>query len=415
MADSPAPPDDERKHVNITAYITWITIVLVVLGVGYAYIGWRVIIPAKLTMPWKLYAWAALGVLFLLPVGSTFLMRYAERLTEPLSWAAYVGLGFLSLVFTLLLVRDLLGLGSLGVEKLLTLLRGGSTPLPNPSRREFLLQMTNLGVLGLAGLSTAYGIYEARRKPGIVRLTIPLKDLPEAFEGFRIVQITDIHAGLTVKRDWIETIVREVQQLKPDLIAFTGDLADGSVPHLRDDVAPFGDLEAPYGKFFVTGNHEYYSGVEPWVEEVRRLGYDVLNNEHRQIHRNGASFVLAGVTDYSGGQFLPSHRSDPVAAVQRAPADSTKILLAHQPRTLYETKTAEFDLILSGHTHGGQFFPWNLVATIGQPFIKGLHNQNGTWIYVSKGTGYWGPPLRLGARSEITLVTLTSKADALVD
>jgi predicted MPP superfamily phosphohydrolase len=400
--------DDGKRHVSISAYITWITIVLVVLGIGFAYIGWRVIIPAKLMMPWKLHAWLALALMFLLPFSSMFLLRYDERLVDPLSWLVYVGLGFLSFVFTLLVLRDVVWLGSSGIEKLIAQFHS-SPPPADPARREFLLQATNLGVLGVAGAFTAYGIYEARRKPGIVNITVPLPNLPADFEGFRIVQITDIHAGLTVKREWIETIAREVQELKPDLIAFTGDLADGSVPHLRDDVAPLGELHAPHGKFFVTGNHEYYSGVEPWVEEARRLGYDVLNNEHRLVRRNGASFVLAGVTDYSGGQFLASHTSDPTAAIRNAPTDSVKILLAHQPRTLHEAEGLGFDLLLSGHTHGGQFFPWNLVATIGQPFIKGLHKVNDTWLYVSKGTGYWGPPVRLGARSEITVVTLAGK------
>lgn len=394
--------------MSITAYITWIALVLVVLGIGYAYIGWRVIIPAKLVMPWKLYAWLALGLMLLLPFGSMFLMRFDERLIDPLSWVIYVGLGFLSIVFTMVLARDIIWLGALGAGKLINLFQTSAAPSES-SRREFLLQATNLGMLGLAGAFTAYGIFEARRKPGLVNITVPVRNLPAEFEGFKIVQITDIHAGLTVKRDWIETLVKQIQDLKPDLIAFTGDLADGTVSHLRDDVAPFAELHAPYGKFFVTGNHEYYSGVEQWVEEARRLGYDVLNNEHRLVRKNDSSFVLAGVTDYSGGQFLAGHKSDPAAAVRNAPSDFVKILLAHQPRTLYAAESLGFDLILSGHTHGGQFFPWNIVATIGQPFIKGLHKVNGTWLYVSKGTGYWGPPVRLGARSEITVVTLTGQ------
>lgn len=398
--------------MNVTAYITWITIVLVVLGIGYAYVGWRMVIPAKLAMPWKLYAWLGLALMFLLPFGSSFLMRVNEKLTDPLAWISYIGLGFLSFVFTLLVARDILWFASLGLEKGYILVQKlfSDTTVPHlidASRREFLLQVTNLGVLGAAGILTAYGVYEARRKPGVVNINVPIQGLPKDFDGFKIVQITDIHAGLTVKRDWIETIVNEVQALKPDLIAFTGDLADGSVPHLRDDVAPFGELQAPHGKFFITGNHEYYSGAEQWVQEAQRLGYDVLMNEHRLVRRNGTALLLAGVTDYSGGQFLPNHKSDPRAAIGNAPSDTVKILLAHQPRTLYEAEPLGFDLIISGHTHGGQFFPWNLVATIGQPFIKGLHKHNGTWIYVSKGTGYWGPPVRLGARSEITVITLT--------
>lgn len=403
--------------VNVTMYLTWITIVFAVLSVGYVYIGWRLIVPAKLESGWKILAWSGLAALFILPIASSFLMRHNEKITDPLSWIAYVSLGFLSFVFTLLLIRDSIWVSSSLAGKAYTLFQHlfNKTPVStiDTARREFLLQTTNIGIIGAAAVLTAYGIYEARRRPGIVNITVPIKNLPKDFDGFKIVQITDIHAGLTVKRDWIETIVKEVHEVRPDLIAFTGDLVDGSVPHLQGEVAPFGELQAPYGKFFVTGNHEYYSGVEPWVNEAQRLGYDVLINEHRLIQRNGSSFVLAGVTDYTGGQFLASHKSDPQASINNAPSDAVKILLAHQPRTLYQAESLGFDLMISGHTHGGQFFPWNLVATIGQPYIKGLHKHNGTWVYVSKGTGYWGPPVRLGARSEITVITLSATNKSL--
>ena len=402
---------DDAKRMNVTTYLVWISIVVGALAIGCGYVGWRLIVTSNLAMPWRLYAWLALVLMFVLPFGSSLLMGYAEKLTDPLSWISYVGLGFLSLVLTLLIARDLLWLlwygGEQGFILAQRLFTDTAAEPSDPSRRQFLLQATNVAVLAVAGVLTGYGVYEARRKPGIVNLTIPIDRLPKEFAGFRIAQITDIHAGLTVKRDWIETIVGEVTRLKPDLIAFTGDLADGTVPHLREDVAPLGDLQAPYGKFFVTGNHEYYSGAEQWVEEARRLGYDVLNNEHRLIQRNGESIVLAGVTDFSGGQFIPSHKSDPKAALNTAPTDTARILLAHQPRTLYEAEPLGFDLMISGHTHGGQFFPWNLVATIGQPYISGLHKHDTTWVYVSRGTGYWGPPVRLGARSEITVFTLT--------
>jgi hypothetical protein len=393
-------------------YLAWITIVMAVLGVGYAYIGWRMIASTRLAAPWKRCAWLGLALVFVLPFGSSFMMRHYERLTDTFSWTAYVILGFLSFVLTLLVGRDLLWIVALGMGKgyLLSKKRFPESPAApaDPSRRAFLFQMSNAGVLAFAGILTAYGNHEARRRPGIVNLTVPIPGLPEEFSGFRIVQITDIHAGLTVKRDWIETIVREVRALQPDLIAFTGDLADGTVAHLRDDVAPFGELQAPHGKFFVTGNHEYYSGAEAWVEESRRLGYDVLLNEHRLVHRGGGSLALAGVTDFTGGRFLPHHRSDPKAAIENAPPDAVKILLAHQPRTLYEAESLGFHMMISGHTHGGQFFPWNLVAAVGQPYLSGLHRHKGTWVYVSRGTGYWGPPVRLGARSEITVFTLAS-------
>lgn len=381
-------------------------IVLSVYGIGISYLGWRLISPFKLQSPYKLLAWIGLILMFMIPFSTFILVRFAEKASDALSWIGYVSLGIISFIFVGVFLRDILYLFGFSVQKIYTLI-SSSPELIDASKREFLVQSTNLAVLGIAGTLTAYGMYEARRKPSIINLDIPIANLPYDFDGFKIVQITDIHAGLTIKRDWIETVAGEVKNLSPDLIAFTGDLADGSVPHLKHDVAPLGELTAPYGKFFVTGNHEYYSGAEQWVNHAREMGYDVLMNEHRTISKNGSSFVLAGVTDYSGGGFYPSHKSDPKKALEGAPIDSTKILMAHQPRSLYQTDGLDLDLVLMGHTHGGQFFPWNLIATIGQPFIKGLNKWGEkTWAYVSKGTGYWGPPVRVGARSEITVLTL---------
>jgi predicted MPP superfamily phosphohydrolase len=392
----------------LMSWIIWISILLTFTLGGYAYINSRLITPMNWPAQWKTAASIGLALMFLIPVLTMFLLRYIEGFSHRIAWITYGALGFLSFIFTLLVVRDLGLLGGRGINWLLSLFSMRGIQTLDASRREFLFQTTNLGIIGAASLLTAYGIYQARRRPGIVNLTIPIKNLPGVFEGFRIAQITDIHAGLTVKRDWIEAVAGQVQELKPDLIAFTGDLADGSVAHLRDHVAPLAELNAPHGKFFVTGNHEYYVGVDPWVAEVSRMGYRVLNNEHAVVTINGSSIVLAGVTDYSGGDFSPLHKSDPQKAVGGAPSDTVKILMAHQPRTLYAAEPLGFDFVFTGHTHGGQFFPWNLLATLGQPYIKGLHRHHGTWVYVSMGTGYWGPPVRLGTRSEITIFTLTA-------
>lgn len=387
-------------------FFIWIGIMVTTLGIGFLYMGWRLVIPFHLPSPYKQLAWAGLALMYFIPLSSFFLLRFAEKWSDALSWVAYISLGLLSFIFVALVLRDVVWLVGLGAQKVFVWM-SSSPEIIDASKREFLLQTTNLGIIGVAGTLTAYGVYEARKKPGIVAVDIPIASLPAAFDGFTIVQISDIHAGLTIKRDWIETVVDEVNSIGPDMIAFTGDMVDGSVPHLRHDVAPLGDLKAPQGKFFVTGNHEYYSGAEQWVEHARVLGYDVLMNEHRIVTRGNASIVVAGVTDYSGGGFHPSHRSDPQKSLSGAPAEMTKILLAHQPRSLYQTEGLDIDLVLMGHTHGGQFFPWNLVATIGQPFIKGLNKWGEkTWAYVSKGTGYWGPPVRVGARSEITVLTL---------
>ena len=389
-----------------TMYLVWMGIILTVYGIGISYMGWRLIAPFQLQAPYKQLAWGGLILMFMIPFSTFIFMRFAEQISDSLSWIGYLSLGFLSFVFVSLFFRDIVWMFGIGGQKIFSLFSSAPETV-DAAKREFLLQTTNLGILGIASSLTAYGVYEARKKPGIVNIDIPIAKLPQEFDGFRIVQISDIHAGLTIKRDFIETIAEEVKKLFPDLIAFTGDMADGSVPHLKYDLEPLANVYAPHGKFFVTGNHEYYSGVEQWVVHAREMGYDVLMNEHRMVTKNGASFVLGGVTDYGGGGFSPAHKSDPVKAFAGAPKGTTRVLLAHQPRSLFHITDLDVDLVLMGHTHGGQFFPWNLVATIGQPFIKGL-NKFGetTWAYVSKGTGYWGPPIRVGARSEITVLTL---------
>lgn len=385
--------------------IAFIIFPILVLSLAFFYLGRRFITHGMTDGRLKKIAWWGLLAFFVSVLASVMLGRVYEQWSGGLSWFAYVLLGLLSFVFTCLLIRDIIWLVGWGMRRL----RGRPQAGVDTARRAQLLQFTNLGILGVSSGLTGYGIYEARRRPGIVEITVPIARLPESFQGFRIIQISDLHAGLTIAREWIEGVVEEIAALRPDLIAFTGDLVDGSVPYLRDAVAPMARLQAPHGKFFVTGNHEYYSGAEEWVAEVRRLGYDVLINEHRVIERGGASIVLAGVTDHTGGQFLPHHESDPRKAVEGAPSDSATILLAHQPRTIRKTGGLGIDLVLSGHTHGGQFFPWNLVTTLDQPYLAGLHNHNGTLIYVSRGTGYWGPPVRLAARSEITVITLVAK------
>ncbi|HUL45271.1 MAG TPA: metallophosphoesterase [Bacteroidota bacterium] len=385
--------------------IPWILIVISFVSLGVTYIGRRLIRTSGLPRPWRVVAWTVLILLFVLPIVSVAFIRRNGASSLVLSWVTYVGLGFLSSVFFLLLARDTVWFLARFGRKVLALVARRQTE-PDPARRQFLLQSTNLGILGAAALATSYGIYEARKTPGLVSLDIPIPRLPEAFDGFRIVQICDIHAGLTVDRDWVEKVVEEVQKQSGDLIAFVGDMVDGSVPALESTVAPLADLRAPYGKFFTTGNHEYYSGAEQWIKHAAVLGFDVLMNEHRKIEKNGSTIILAGVTDYTAGQFFKDQASDPHKAVEQTANDDVRILMAHQPRSLYQFGDLKIDFTMNGHTHGGQFIPWNLFATIGQPFIKGLHRWNEGLVYVSKGTGYWGPPVRLGARSEVTVFTL---------
>ncbi|MEX3824365.1 metallophosphoesterase, partial [Paraburkholderia sp. BR14262] len=216
-----------------------------------------------------------------------------------------------------------------------------------------------------------------------------------------------IHVGPTIKHGYVDAIVRAVNPRDADVGAITGDVVDGSVAHLAAHTAPLGKLNAHHGVYLVTGNHEYYSGADAWIAEFRRIGLTVLMNQHVVIEHGGARLVLAGVTDYTGGQFDPAHRSDPAEALRGAPADvNTRVLLAHQPRTAHAAVDAGFTLQLSGHTHGGQIFPWNFLVRLQQPFTAGLEKLGSLWVYTSRGTGYWGPPKRLGAPSEITRVRL---------
>lgn len=266
----------------------------------------------------------------------------------------------------------------------------------------------------LAGLVTVIGFINARRVASVVDVEVPIDDLPDALHGFTIAQISDIHVGPTIKRGYLDAIVNVVNGLDADLVAITGDLVDGSVKRLAQHTAPLARLAGRHGAYFVTGNHEYYSNAREWIAEVRRLGLTVLMNEHVVLTHQGAALLLAGVTDYNAHHFDESHRSDPFAALAGAPGHvAVKVLLAHQPRSAAAAADAGFDLQLSGHTHGGQFFPWNLFVPLQQPYTAGLNRLRELWVYTSRGTGYWGPPKRLGAPSEITRLRLVPSAKNL--
>lgn len=382
-----------------------------IYALAYGYVGWRLISPSGLNAFVQTLAWAGILIFVILPPFTFASSRRRERPAwrPVLVWLTYLSMGGLNFLFFLLLFRDVIWLVFAGVQKAFALVNGSpslaATILHGNRAAEF-LQTTNLVVLGLAGLLLGYGVYQARRKPRVVDVAIPLQHLPEELHGFRIVQLSDLHVGETIKRKFVESVVAQVQQLAPDMIAFTGDLADGLVPNLRDEVAPLANLSARYGKFYITGNHEYYSGAEPWLAEVQRLGFTVLLNEHRIVQHGNCRILIAGVPDFGAGPFIPHHDSNPALAIANAPNADVKILLAHQPRSIFAAAEAGFDLQLSGHTHGGQFYPWNFLVPLQQPYVSGLHKHGNTWIYVSNGTGYWGPPIRLGAPAEIAVIKL---------
>jgi predicted MPP superfamily phosphohydrolase len=378
------------------------------------YITLRLFYRASFRRIWKIViAFAIVGTLFL-PVIMIIFRRAGidNRFIDVLVWAGYLGVGFLSFVFTFVVIRDLLWLPAGAFNKIRALKsksadkKSASHPIENPSRRGFLVNSMNYGILATAALSTGYGIAEAKQIPEVKKVPVLIPHLPAQFEGFQIVQITDVHISPTFRRSCVEEIVAVVNTLNADIVALTGDLVDGTVGQLAYDAAPLGNIKSAMGNYFVTGNHEYYSGAMEWIEEIRRLGFSVLINEHRIITRDKRKMLLAGVTDYREGRMLPNHQSDPHKAMKAAPKTDVKILLAHQPKNIFDAARAGYDLQISGHTHGGQFFPWNLLVGFSQPYVSGLHTHQNTRIYVSRGTGYWGPPLRVGSPSEITLIKL---------
>jgi predicted MPP superfamily phosphohydrolase len=197
----------------------------------------------------------------------------------------------------------------------------------------------------------------ARRVAPVVEVMVALAGLPKELEGFTIAQISDLHVGPTIKRNFVAAVVDRVNRLQADMVAITGDVVDGSVPDLAHHTEPLARLVSRHGTYFVTGNHEYYSGAHEWIREFERLGARVLMNEHVVLDHDGAALTVAGVTDWSAHHFDPSHKSDPHAAGEGAPAHALKVLLAHQPRSALSAEAAGYHLQLSGHTHGGQFWP----------------------------------------------------------
>jgi len=363
----------------------------------YAYVGWRV--ASGLGAVWMSAAFVAVLALSFLTLPFAFRARRAEParpLERLLAWSGLVGMGLFSSLLVLTVVRDL----ALGAAALIATVVPGGVPIAT------LALLSARAIPLVAAFVTVLGFVNARRTAAVVRVDVPVADLPPALDGFRIVQISDIHVGPTIKRPYVEAIVAAVNRLDADLVAVTGDLVDGSVRDLAEHVAPLAELRSRDGTFFVTGNHEYYSGAAAWVSELRRLGITTLMNQHVVLRRGDAAIVVAGVTDFSAGHFDRDQASDPQRALAGSPPAALRLLLAHQPRSAEAAEAAGFDLQLSGHTHGGQFLPWNFLVRLQQPFTAGLKRWRRMWVYTSRGTGYWGPPKRFGAPSEITLLRL---------
>jgi uncharacterized protein len=390
---------DAPNFKRVTARRLFLNPLWLVLALP-AYIGWR-LFPALSIGAFGMWAGILMLIVCCVIIPLAVRNRWVRnpRIADLLAWVGLLFMGLFSSLFVFTLLRDVVLLGARGL-----LSAHHYASLVAPSAR---------WTLALTALVTLAGLVIARRRPRVVHVDIPVRDLPLALHGFSIAQISDVHVGPTIKRGFVEQVVARVNGLKADLIAVTGDLVDGSVQQLSRHTAPLAGLAARHGAYFVTGNHEYYSGERAWTAEIRRLGLHVLKNEHVVLKHNGASLVLAGVTDLSAHHFDAAEHSDPAAALRGAPANAgAKILLAHQPNSAKSAADAGFDVQISGHTHGGQFWPWNLFVGLFQPFTGGLYRLKNLWIYVSRGTGYWGPPNRFGVPSEITRIRLVSATPA---
>jgi len=320
---------------------------------------------------------------------------YESPLRKPFLIISYLIMGFMFFF--------LLGLGIVG---LIEFLYHKTRPSKmDPERRKFLRKGLDLGVIAVGTLGTAVGIPRAFDLPRVMEVDVPISTLPPELDGFTIAQLTDVHLGPILGKDYCQSIVDITNSLDADLIAITGDLMDGKVDQLRDVVSPLANLRSKEGTYFVTGNHEFYSGIEQWTAHLKSLGIKVLENDGVLLRENLGGIYLSGVPDYRTSP-VPS---DPYQALKRNKGKvGAKVLLAHQPKSCFKAAKAGHDLMLSGHTHGGQFWPWNFIVALVQPYIEGLHKHEGMWVYVSPGTGFWGPPMRTGTKQEITLIKLRS-------
>ena len=342
----------------------------------YVYAGRPLLIAAHAEGVAPLLAWSALIALAAVSILPLFARRAIAY------WTGYSLMSLFSLLLMLVAFSDLF--------RLAWHLARMAVGLPILDVR-----ILSFAILGTAGTLALVGLAQARC-PAVRRVEIALDDLPEELDGYRIVQWSDVHVGPTIRRDFVAHLVERTNALRADAIAITGDLVDGPQATFGGDLEPMRDLIARDGIFYVTGNHEYYWRAGEWIPFIERLGVSFLKNEHR-IVRPG--LVIAGVTDPAGRY---THKSDAQAALAGAPRDGVTVLLSHRP----QIASRAADLQLSGHTHGGQFFPFNLIIRWFQPVVAGLHRAGTTWLYVSRGTGYWGPPSRLGVGGEITLLEL---------
>jgi uncharacterized protein len=348
------------------------------------------------------------------------------RATQPdvagwFSWPGYVWFALLVYLFLTTLVLELPRLALRGWVRRRPLEATATTsaePVPPPaepakpevnqSRRVFLARGTAL-VAGAASVGlVGTGMATALGPPDLLRVPVRLRSLDRSFDGFRIAVVSDIHLSSLLGRSHTERLVRMINESSPDLVAIVGDLADGTPEELRSAVEPLGDLAPREGSFFVTGNHEYFIDADAWVRALDGLGVHTLRNEHTTITRGTGALDLAGVTDVRGESSGDAPDFD--RALDGRTSGAPVVLMAHQPIQVSDAAERGVDLQLSGHTHGGQMYPFHHIVRLAQPALAGLSKVDDTWLYVTRGAGFWGPPVRVGAPPDISILELRPDA-----
>lgn len=380
----------------------FITVVLLILGTVNFYLYKRLLGACAVPVFWRWTARAFFVIATLSTPAPFFLSHYASpTVARMAAWPVFLWTGLmfilLTLTFSVDIVRILVWLGRL-------VSGAGSV---DPVRALAINRMLAIGITALAFVAGSGAIWNAFRIPAVKRVTVEIAGLPADFDGFTIAQLTDLHIGLFLGGDWLEEVVAATNDLSPDLVAITGDLVDVpfATAHYRMQLMPLMDLKTRHGPFFITGNHEYYGDTGAWLDLLASLGLTILNNRRVTLTEGSGQIEIAGVFDPTD----PHSEGAVARALEGREPNRPVVLFAHQPKVIQEAADQGVALMLSGHTHGGQIWPFRYFVKLQTPHVAGLYDHEGTQLYVSQGTGFWGPPMRLFTRSEITLITLRAR------
>ncbi|MEV4620339.1 metallophosphoesterase [Asanoa sp. NPDC049573] len=384
----PEPPRQPRRRWRFV--LTIVTMLVLLFGVPW----WLLVFSGQDWPTWVQALASGIFAVVLLSFPRLMMLGHGRRHQD---WAARIAdttLGVIWVLFTCSILGNLVRLG---------LFLGG---VDDPARSRIM----DAAVVGVALVALLWGNHEAMKVSRVRRVDVTIPRLGAGLDGLRVVLLTDTHYGPIDRARWSAGVVDVVNGLDADLVCHTGDIADGTVAERLAQAAPLGQVKAKLGRAYVTGNHEYFSEAQGWLDHMRELGWDDLHNRHIVISRDGASLVVAGVDDRTAASSgTPGHHTDHAAALAGADPDLPVLLLAHQPRQIDGAVAHGIDLQISGHTHGGQMWPFHYLVLTDQPVLQGLSRHGArTQLYTSRGTGFWGPPFRIFAPSEITLLTLRS-------